>query len=75
MTLPSATRCVLAVGRFGWLTVAVIGGALVVLKDLKFRSRLLDWMFLMWFALWAVYITVALLHPLVNTCVISISAA
>jgi hypothetical protein len=65
---------VLAVGRFGWLSVAVIVSALVILKDLKFRSRLLDWMFLMVLALWVGYITVAMLLPLIRTSMTSISA-
>jgi type II secretory pathway component PulF len=72
--LPSPTRCVLTVGRFGWLSVAVIAGALLILKDLKFRSRLWDWIFLMLFALWAGSITVALLLPLIRTSTTSISA-
>ena len=61
VTLPSATRGVLAVGRFGWLSVGVIAGALVILKDLKFRSRLLDLIFLMLLALLGGCIVVALL--------------
>jgi len=44
----------------------VIAGALVILKDLKFRSRLSDLMFLMVLALWVGYITVAMLLPVIS---------
>jgi hypothetical protein len=72
--LPPATRCVFAVGRFGWLSVAVIAGALVIFKDLWFRSRLSNWMFMMLLSLLAGYVTLALLLPALGPNMTHISA-
>ena len=59
--VPSLTRAVFAIGPFCWLSLAVTVGALAILKDLKFRSRLLDLIFLMLLALLGGCIVVALL--------------
>jgi type IV pilus assembly protein PilC len=63
--LPLLTRTVFAIGPFGWLSLAVTLGALVILKEWRFRSRLLDLIFVMLFMLLAGCITVALFLPFI----------
>jgi len=61
--LPLSTRAVFAIGPFGWLSLAATVGALAILKDLRFRSRLLNLVFLMLLALAGGCLAVALLLP------------
>ncbi len=64
--LPLLTRVVFAIGPFGWLSLALAVGALAILKDLRFRSRLLDLIFLMLLALFGGCIVIALFSPIVH---------
>ena len=45
--LPIITRVLLDVGPVGWSCAALAAGFLVILKDLRFRSRLLNPLFTM----------------------------
>jgi len=63
--LPLLTRTVFAIGPFGWLSLAVTFGALTILKDWRFRSRLLDLLFVMLFMLLVGCIPVALILPFI----------
>ena len=62
--LPFLTRAVFAVGPFGWLCLSVAVGTFVVLKDLRFRSRLLSPVFTFVLVLWMGCMAVALVFPL-----------
>ena len=70
MELPFATKAVLALGPFGWLCTSVAIGTLVILKDMRFRSRLLNPLLTFILVAWAICIAVTLLYPLmaINCC-------
>lgn len=63
VSLPLSTRAVFAIGPFGWLSLTVAVGVLAILKDLRFRARLLNLAFLMLLALAVGCLAVALLIP------------
>ena len=64
--LPAITRVALGVGPVGWLCASLVAGLLVVLKDLKFRSRLLNQLFTLVLVSWVGCIAFAVLSPLRN---------
>ena len=45
ISLPFLMRATFAIGAYGWLCLSVEVGILVILKDLKFRSRYLNPLF------------------------------
>jgi hypothetical protein len=61
--LPFLTQSVLALGSFGWLGIALAAGALVVLKDLRFRSRLLSILLTAVLLVWMCCMAIALFLP------------
>ena len=61
--LPWVTVTTLSVGRFEWLGASVAMGALVILKDLRFQSRLLNPLFTVALVSWIICMAVALLYP------------
>ena len=61
--LPFLTRAVLAIGPLGWLCLAVSAGAVTILKDLRFRSPLLNLVLTLVLGLLATCITVAVFLP------------
>lgn len=63
LPLPLLTRAALAVGAFGWLGIALIACALVVLKDLRFRSGLWSFLLTAFLVIWVGCVAVALLLP------------
>ena len=65
MEMPFATKITLAVGPFGWLVFSIGAGILVVLKDLRFRSRLLNPLLTFAFGFWISCIAFALFYPFV----------
>ena len=64
--LPAITRAVLGVGPVGWLCASLAVGLLVVLKDLRFRSRLWNALFTLGLVSWVGGIGLAVLTPLWN---------
>ena len=64
--LPFMTRMALAIGPVGWLCALVVVGALVILKDMRFHSRLLNPFFTVSLGLSASLMVFALLAPLRN---------
>jgi hypothetical protein len=68
--LPWATTATLSVGRFEWLGASVVMGALVILKDLRFHSRLLNPLFTVALVAWTSCMVFALVYPLmaINCC-------
>jgi hypothetical protein len=60
------TRVVLGVGPIGWLGASVALGLLVVLKDLQFRSRLLNPMCSLILVFWVGCMAFAVLFPIRN---------
>jgi len=63
--LPLATRMALAIGPVGWLCALGAVGMLVILKDLRFHSRLLNPLFAFLLGAWASFMAVALLSPII----------
>jgi len=61
--LPFLTRAALALGSFGWLGLALAAGALVILKDLRFRSRLLSVLLTVVLGVWICCMAIGLFLP------------
>ena len=64
MTLPFLTRATFVVGPYGWLLLAIASGTFVILKDLRFHSRLLSPLFTFILVLWVGCMAIALIYPL-----------
>jgi hypothetical protein len=65
--LPFMTRMALAVGPVGWLCVSVAAGLFVILKDLRFHSRLLNPLFTLVLVAWMICMAIALVSSLMAT--------
>ena len=62
--LPVTTRVTLKIGPVGWLCWGVTVGFLVALKDLRFRSRILNPLFTLLLMAWVGYIAFGVLSLL-----------
>jgi hypothetical protein len=63
ISLQPITIAVLTVGPIGWLLLSLAAAVLVVLKDLRFRSSLLNPLFTFTLVSWVVLAVFALLSP------------
>jgi hypothetical protein len=64
MTLPFLTKAAFVVGPYGWLLLAIASSTFVILKDLRFHSRLLSPLFTFILVLWVGCMAIALIYPL-----------
>ena len=65
--LPPFTRGVFAMGTFGWLWLMLVMGALTILKDLRFRTWLLNLIFTVIPAALACSVIVAMMLPPISS--------
>jgi hypothetical protein len=63
IALPLVTRVTLTVGPIGWLCLFVAVSLVVILKDLRFRSRSLNPLFTFGLVFCVVCMIIALLYP------------